>query len=183
MKNKEKIIKYFGIVVIIIISLIIYVYEKNSKIIVNDKEIKEESKVNEIAVYITGAVNKEGVYYCKKNVRLNDVIANAGGLKKEADIDKINLARKIIDGDKVVIPYKREDVEEDFTETEETSKKININEASKEKLVEIPGIGDSTADKIIKYREKNKFETIEDLKEVPGIGDSKFEKIKELVYV
>jgi competence protein ComEA len=61
-------------------------------------------------------------------------------------------------------------------------KKININTASKAELVTITGIGESTADKIINYREKtSKFKKIEDIKNVPGIGDAKFEAIKEQI--
>ena len=61
-------------------------------------------------------------------------------------------------------------------------KKVNINTASKAELVTITGIGESTADKIINYREKtSKFKKIEDIKNVPGIGDAKFEAIKEQI--
>lgn len=180
MKIDKKYLKYILIVILILTSVFFYIYEKNQRIVVNDKEIKENKDNSKIAVYVTGAVNKEGVYYCKNNARINDVISEAGGLKKEADLEKINLAKKIIDGDKIIIPYKKEDIEEEY---EEESNKINLNTASKEKLMEIPGIGESTALKIIEYREKNNFTDIEDLKEIPGIGDSKFEKIKNLVLV
>lgn len=173
--------KYILLIIIVLISLIFYVYEKNQKIVVNDKEIPLENKGEKIAVYITGAVNKEGVYYCEKNARLNDIISEAGGIKKNADIDKINLAKKIIDGDKVIIPYKSEEIEENNESND--NKKINLNSASKTQLMEIPGVGESTANKIIEYREKNSFVVIEDLMNVPGIGESKFEKIKDLVLV
>ena len=68
---------------------------------------------------------------------------------------------------------------------EETiDKKININTATKEELDTLPGIGESTAQKIINYRKENgKFSNIEELKEVSGIGDSKFENIKDLICI
>ncbi len=173
--------KYILLVIIILISLIFYAYEKNQRIVVNDKEIKREQKSEKIAVYVTGAVNKEGVFYCDKSARVNDIISEAGGVKKEADLDKINLAKKVLDGDKIVVPYKVKEDEEDIYKKDE--KKVNLNEASKEELMEIPGVGESTAEKIIKYREKKNFESIEDIMNVGGIGEAKFEKIKDLVYV
>lgn len=62
--------------------------------------------------------------------------------------------------------------------------KININKATSEELSTLPGIGESTAMKIINYRQENgKFNAIEDIKNVPGIGDAKFESLKELISV
>ena len=69
--------------------------------------------------------------------------------------------------------------------TENTqNSKININTATQTQLETLPGIGPSTAIKILAYRkEKGKFKSIEDIKEVSGIGDSKFEKIKDYITV
>lgn len=62
--------------------------------------------------------------------------------------------------------------------------KVNINKANKEKLMTLPGVGESTALKIIEYRTKNgDYKSIEDLKKVAGIGDSKFNNLKEYVTV
>ena len=61
---------------------------------------------------------------------------------------------------------------------------MNINTASKEKLETLPGVGETTAQKIIDYREANgKFKTIEDIKNVSGIGDSKYESLKDKITV
>ena len=72
------------------------------------------------------------------------------------------------------------------TETEENEKdiKVNINTANKEKLETLPGIGETTAQKIIDYREENgKFKSIEDIKNVSGIGDAKFNNLKDKITV
>ncbi|MDQ3020185.1 MAG: helix-hairpin-helix domain-containing protein [Bacteroidota bacterium] len=62
------------------------------------------------------------------------------------------------------------------------AKSLNINTATKEELIDLPGVGESTADKIIVYREEKKgFKKIEDLMKVKGIGKKKFEKIKEYI--
>ena len=72
------------------------------------------------------------------------------------------------------------------TDNEENSKevKVNINTANKEKLETLPGIGETTAQKIIDYREANgKFNSIEDIKNVSGIGDAKFNSLKDKITV
>ena len=62
--------------------------------------------------------------------------------------------------------------------------KVNINKANKEKLMTLPGVGESTALKIIEYRTQNgDYKSIEDLQKVAGIGDSKFNNLKEYVTV
>ena len=66
---------------------------------------------------------------------------------------------------------------------EETSKKVNINKASKEELMTLQGIGESIAGRIISYREKNPFKSIEELKNVSGIGEKLYEKIKDFITV
>ena len=60
---------------------------------------------------------------------------------------------------------------------------VNINTASKEELMTLKGIGETTAEAIIEYRKENKFTKIEDIKNVKGIGDKKFEAIKKDIEV
>ena len=117
-----------------------------------------------------------------------------------ADVENVNLAYVVEDGQKIYIPFKEEEggslddgeiVQEGAGKNvlqEETNEKsgglININNATKEKLEELPGIGSSTASKIITYREENgKFKSIEDIKNVSGIGTSKYEQIKSHICV
>lgn len=173
---------------------------KTNDQIENNSNEQQLEKNENIIVHVSGAVNKEGIVELKNNSRIIDAIDKAGGLKDEADITNINLAYIIEDGMKIHIPSKEEKestiiVESNiYSGTVEQSNeiknnnnkklKININTATKTDLETLPGIGESTALKIIEYRkEKGKFKLIEDIKQVNGIGENKFNKIKELITV
>ena len=124
-----------------------------------------------------------------------DAIEAAGGLTENADINKINLAYMVQDGQKINIPnvncvedssYISENIGENIIIEDITikTKLVNINKATQTELQVLSGVGPSTALKIIQYREENgKFKTIEDIKNVPGIGEAKFEAIKEEICV
>lgn len=167
---------------------------------------KEEKKSeNKIIIYITGAIKKEGVYELKENSRISDAIEIAGGLTENANIENINLAYTLEDGVKIHIPTKEEsknsqettyinkntegiettNIEKSSSNLANTTKeKVNINTATQTQLETLPGIGPSTAQKVINYRKENgKYKTIEDIKKVSGIGESKYNKIKELIKV
>lgn len=173
-----------------------------------EQEIKKENEEDEqnkemIIVHITGEVENWGVIELEEGSRVIDAVNKAGGFTEEADIEKVNLAYELTDGVKVYIPSKNEEVENSITtqkyittdsgdnvSMEESDMKktnnslVNINEATQTELETLPGIGPSTALKIISYREENgKFSSIEDIKNVSGIGDSKFENIRELICV
>lgn len=165
----------------------------------NENNINQENI--KIIVYVAGEVVNPGVYEMEQNDRIADVIEHAGGLKDEANIKNINLALVLEDGMKVYIPSAKEDENSIISNGEldtndiissNTSKntknlnssKVNINIATQAQLESLPGIGPSTANKIVTYRsEHGKFKSIEDIKSVSGIGDSKFAKIKDLITI
>ena len=198
--NKQKVI--IGIIAICIIGVIVfYFYSQFTKEQYEflDEEIEETNEIEEdkikeeaedtIIVHIAGAVQNEGIVEIKEGARISDVIEKAGGLREDASLKNINLAYIVEDGQKIYIPTKQEDedvdIEQNTTgEVNQQSQKININTASKEKLQELSGIGEATAQKIINYREENgKFQTIEDIKNVSGIGTSKFNQFKDEICV
>ena len=173
---------------------------KTNDQIENNSNEQQLEKNENIIVHVSGAVNKEGIVELKNNSRIIDAIDKAGGLKDEADITNINLAYIIEDGMKIHIPSKEEkestiivesNIDSGTVEQSNEIKsnnnkklKININTATKTDLETLPGIGESTALKIIEYRkEKGKCKLIEDIKQVNGIGENKFNKIKELITV
>lgn len=206
LNKKQKII----VVVLIIIMCIVIGYyiisktekydysdiEKISNIIEEDQEVDDNIIENKIAIHITGEVEEEGVIELEKGARISDAIEEAGGTTEEADLSNVNLAYSLSDGQKVKIPNINEKDEEIIVVEEKAGdniiiegnkskeEKININKAAQTEIETLPGIGPSTALKIITYRnEHGKFKNIEDIKNVSGIGDSKFENIKEYICV
>ena len=121
-------------------------------------------------VEIKGAVSQPGIYTVKWEANVQDVIQLAGGLKEMANTDSISLLENVKDGDVVVIAEESKEIQ-----------KISINTATVEELDLLPGIGPSIANRIVEYRQKQRFRTLEELKEVKGIGDKMFEKIKEQI--
>ena len=168
---------------------------EESKNDIEEKENKEETKEmgTGIFVHIDGWIQNPGVYEIKENDRVNNIIEKAGGLKEGASIKSINLAARLSDGDKIYIPNREEEKQIETTEVKGNNtgtvkitknSKININKASISELKQITGIGESTANKIIDYRDNvGKFKKIEDIKEVKGIGDSKYESIKDKITI
>jgi competence protein ComEA len=142
-----------------------------------------------IVVHITGAVPRPGVYALPQGARVQDGISAAGGFLAEADKEQINLARPLEDGEKLDVPYS-----EGFSPviptpmaapvTGEETNLIDINTASSFELETLPGIGPTTAQMIIEYREENgPFLSIEDIINVSGIGPGTYERIKDLITV
>ncbi len=141
-----------------------------------------------VIVYITGAVPRPGVYALPQGARVQDAISAAGGFLAEAEKSQINLARLLDDGEKLDIAYIEGASPVIPTPGEEiiasTTELIDINIASQAELESLPGIGPTTAQKIIDYREQNgPFLTTEDIINVSGIGPGTYERIKDLITV
>lgn len=155
----------------------------------------EESKINMIKIHIIGEVKNTGIIEIEEGSRIADAIEKAGGITKEADVSKVNLAYVLQDGQKVYIPSiydeETECIEEVagdnvIIEDEVNGKnvKVNINKATQTELETLPGIGPSTALKIINYREENgKFGSTKEIMNVSGIGEAKYEAIKDYISV
>jgi competence protein ComEA len=144
-----------------------------------------------IKVDVKGEVLHPGVYEVEDGLRVIDVLALAGGTLQEADLMKINLAAFLKDGQVVYIPKIGEE-ESPWEISDETaafgqgkeSNQININTATLEELVTLPGIGPSKAQAIISYREEHgAFKDVEELTQVSGIGEKTLEKLIPLVKV
>ncbi len=203
-KRKDKII--LGLI-IVIVALIANNYVKNNEDDLLKSEISlldtssdaispadedENVEIDEMKVYISGEIGKEGVYEFEDGDRLDDLIKKAGGLTENANAKDLNLAMKLEDEMKIYIPSIYEVSSDDANDTipiitsdsnDSSKNKVDINKASKEELMTLPNIGDKRADSILEYRESNKFESIEDLKNVNGIGEKFYQSLKDLITV
>lgn len=202
-KNK-KILLIIILGIILLISTILYYIKDESEeleditLLSTTKQITTKTEM--IFVDIKGSVNKPGVYKFDINDRVIDAINKAGGLTKNANTDNINLSQKLTN-EMVVYVYSDNEIkkgnnkltcntlcENNIIEVnncvENTNKDlININTATLEELLTLPGIGESKAKNIIEYREENKFKNIEELMNVNGIGESLFEQIKNKITI
>lgn len=135
-------------------------------------------------VHVCGQVKKPGVYQLEEGARIYDAVQLAGGFTEEAWEEAVNLAKLVTDGEQIKIPDQAE-AELFFTQEEQTeSGLINLNQATKEQLMTLTGIGEARAREIITYREEHGgFQAIEDIMKVPGIKEAAFAKIKNQIIV
>lgn len=142
-----------------------------------------------IAVHVSGAVAAPGVYELEEGARVADAVEHAGGFLEGAAENALNLARVLNDGEQVVVPTAEEHAAQQSAAEASggaagVGGKVNINTASVEQLDTLPGVGESTAQKIIADREANgPFSSPEDLKRVSGIGDKKYAELADLITV
>jgi competence protein ComEA len=157
-------------------------------------ELRPAPTPEPIRVHVAGAVVRPGVYDLDKDSRVDDAVEAAGGFVAEADKNALNLAAYLEDGERLDIPYVAGFVPEEaqgfVVVTEGTPSPlagedlVNINTASIEELDKLPGIGQTTAVRIIDYRTANgPFATIEDIVNVSGIGPADYEELKDLITV
>ena len=197
LKNNKKIIIIIGVIILIIISIYVltkideYNYEENNyeEYFAEEENIIKEEAKKVIVVHIIGEINKPGIVELEEGARVIDAIKKAGGTTEKADLAQINLAYILKDGQKIYIPNTEDNdkkIEYNTANIENNIKeeKININTADEDELQRLPGVGASTAAKIIKYREENgSFRKIEDIQNVKGIGEAKYNDLKEQIEV
>lgn len=165
--------------------------EDNNEIVANKTNEKTNSKM--ITVYISGEVNKPGIITIAEGKRLSDAVKDLGDFTEYVDLNRVNLAVKLVDEQHYIIPKIGEELQtqqisnnnQSYSSSENQNsknKKININSATLQELDSLPGVGEATANKILRYREDNSsFKSIEEIKNVNGIGDKKYEDIKDLI--
>ncbi|MGB9886015.1 MAG: helix-hairpin-helix domain-containing protein [Moorellales bacterium] len=149
-----------------------------------------EEQPRGLRVHVAGAVARPGVYELPAGSRVIDAVQAAGPLP-EADVNALNLAAPLADGQKVTVPLKGEVPAQATVGTGITgiaatggSGQININTATAQELEALPGIGPTLARRIVAYREEHgPFRTVEDIKNVSGIGEGRFAQIKDLITV
>ena len=136
-----------------------------------------------IFVYVTGAVaNPQTTLELPVNSRIQDVMTAAGGITANADMNRVNPAGIVRDGDHIHV-YAIGEVEQVSLPAAQGASLININQASVFQLETLPGIGPALAQRIVDYRAANgPFASLEALDAVSGIGPSILENIAELIF-
>ncbi len=145
-------------------------------------------------IHVSGAVQRPGVYLLPQDSRVRDAIEAAGGFSETANIDGINLAAFLADGNQILVPPLSQgansfDViisppDSYQTDIQLAVPMVNINTASQTELEALPNIGPVTAQKIIAFREEfGEFSRIEEIKKVSGIGEATFEKFAAYITV
>jgi competence protein ComEA len=153
--------------------------------------VKIESPTSSAAalVHVAGAVRHPGVYRLHTGDRVKDAIARAGGSRKGADVNAINLAAKVADGQQVVVPRRGAPALGTGSVGAAGSgvgagpqAPISLNSATAEQLDTLDGVGPATAQKILDYRrEHGGFRSADDLGEVPGIGPKRLAALRDKV--
>jgi competence protein ComEA len=207
--HREKTLKYLVAFLFILIALFILLGKDGEEEILiegrentstEDQQLTEgespgeapESK--EIFVHLSGAVNKPGVLKLSEGTRVYEAVEMAGGLGVDADSSGINLARTLQDEERIHIPregevqtnpvlYANPPMQSMGGGTGQSGL-ININTADSAALQTLTGIGPSTAEKILDYRQSSgPFRSIEQIKEVSGIGEKTYEKFKDKICI
>ena len=137
-------------------------------------------------VDVKGQVSQPGVYEVESTLRIHEVIRLAGGFLETANVEAMNLAQKIKDEMVIYVPHLDDeiptDVEQTWSETNETNSKVSLNDATEAELQTLPGIGPSKAAAIVNYREETgSFQSIDELVNVSGIGEKTLEKLREYI--
>ncbi len=131
----------------------------------------------EVVVHVAGAVEQPGVYRMQEGQRVEDAV-RAASPDADADVDALNRAAVLTDGQKIVVPSQEE------TAAVEEDPLVDLNRADLEELMSLPGIGEVKAQAIIDHREsEGPFGRIEDLQKVSGIGEALFERVKSLIKI
>ncbi len=133
-----------------------------------------------VCVDVSGAVWRPGVYKLEDGARVGDVLARAV-LRPDADVDAINRAASLSDGQKIVVPVKGSSPKKRGSAL---TGKVNINTATEDELCKLPHIGEVRSRDIVDYRNTHgPFAAVEELKKVPGIGNETFRRLRDLVTV
>ncbi len=140
-----------------------------------------------IYVQVAGAVHKPGVYELPEGSRVFQAIELAGGLAADAQVKSLNQAASLADGEMIWVMTMEEAAAQPSQEALDESPddgKVNLNTATKEELMGLPGIGEAKAARIVAFREENgSFKQIEDLMKIEGIKEGVFSKIEDFVKV
>jgi competence protein ComEA len=169
-----------------------------------DSPVAVAGAAGQSRVYVVGQVRRPGVVSLGSDARVQDAIEAAGGATGRADLARINLARKVVDGERILVPKPGQKLEDDPAVGGGSAgvaggdsggvtsgaaggapgTPIDLNTATVTELDALPGVGPVLAGRIVEWRQSNgRFTTVDDLNEVSGIGDATMEKLRPMVRV
>ena len=181
MRDKRVLI---GVILLFVLSLAACKNNETEVLILEEAELETESIEEEVQktifVYVCGAVVNEGVYELPEGSRGFEAIQMAGGFTNVAATTEVNQAAVLQDEMTLYVP--------NFSEVAESQTandgKVNLNLASKEELMMLPGVGEAKAESIISYREEhNGFKSIEEIMEIDGIKEGLFKKVEDYIKI
>ena len=142
-------------------------------------EDTEPAAEEDVVVHVGGDVEAPGLYTLPPGARVLDAVEEAGGALPDADLDLVNLARPVVDGERILLGA--EAVAEGAEG--EDGQRVSLNQADGSALEALPGIGEAKADAILEHRESlgGSFSSVEDLMDVSGIGQSTFDNLEDQV--
>jgi competence protein ComEA len=142
------------------------------------------AKPNRVYVDVVGAVRRPGLYRVPSGARVADAVAHAGGPTRKADLQLVNLAALVADGEQVVVPKRGSGGPGAAAAAPGSAPTgpVHLNSATLEQLDALPGVGPVTAQKIIDYRTQHGgFDSADELDAVPGIGPARLADLRPLV--
>jgi competence protein ComEA len=147
--------------------------------------VQEDRGGERLVIHVAGAVRRPGVYKLVPGARVDDAVARAGGATRRADLGGLNLAAKLEDGRQVLVPQRTARASAGAAGTAATTatdQPVNLNTATLEQLDTLSGIGPTTAQKILDFREEQGgFGSIEELDQISGIGEKTLAALREEV--
>ena len=191
-RKEQYIISALLILLTLLGGLLIYNYgtTKETEPILTENQNSKSSENAELIVHVCGEVEKPGVYRLSVGKRVVDAVAAAGGVTAGGDLDKLNLAASLEDGQKIYLPaFNSSPISPATAKTSQAQgtgvgnvSLVNLNLANQQELESLPGIGPALAKRIVDYRsQQGSFNSVDDLRKVSGIGEKKFEQLKDLV--
>ena len=175
-----------SVILLSLIGLFIYDHGRQNGFRVMERVDYEQQQVFFSKIHIEGAVKSPGVYLLTSNMRGYEAIVVAGGFLPNASLGKINLARQIQDGEKLLISFDRTLSPKTTTKVpkDKALAVININQATLSELQTLPGIGETYAKSMIAYRSANGgFRQLSDVLNVKGIGPKKLSKMRPFISI
>ena len=135
-----------------------------------------------VVVDVVGAVRRPGLYRFRRGGRIADAVARAGGATHRADLNQVNLAAPLADGEQVVVPARVAAGGAPASSASTPSGPVHLSTATLEQLDALPGVGPVTAQKILDYRTAHgAFSSVDELDAIPGIGPARLDQLRAVV--